>query len=130
VDYGSIVFVEEWTHDQWERTLVISADLRQEKIGNMRSKERFSSEHGFARLLLWDRWQPNLAYHQPAVRDSEWKDFYPPQIPLLGHGLKPYLTPAHAVNDWVFGSTILRAWAMSSESMVLGDSFCPICARR
>lgn len=37
-----------------------------------------------------------------AVRDSEWKDYYPAQTPLLGYGLKPYLTPAHAVNHWVF----------------------------
>jgi len=37
------------------------------------------------------------------VKDSEWREFYPPQIPLLGYDLKPFLTPAHAVNEWVFG---------------------------
>ena len=104
VDYGSIVFAEEWAHDQWEAHTRLSRLISgQEKIGGMRS--RTSS------LRAWHREtfalgsvaaRPGVS---PAhvVRDSEWKDYYPAQTPLLGYGLKPYLTPAHAVNHWVFG---------------------------
>lgn len=104
VDYGPIVFVEEWAHDQWEAHARLSRLISgQEKIGRYEIKGLFPQSTAQRDFYFGIDGSPTWRVSSHIVRDSEWKDFYPPQVPLLGYGLKPYLTSAHAVNDWVFG---------------------------
>lgn len=104
VDYGSIVFVEEWAHDQWEAHTRLSRLISgQEKMGGHEIKNVFPQSTASRDFYFGIGGSPTWRITSHAVKDSEWKDFYPPQIPLLGYGLKPYLSPAHAVNHWVFG---------------------------
>ncbi len=104
VDYGPVVFAEEWAHDQWEAHARLSRLVSgQEKMGGHDIKNVFPQStasrdfyHGIGGSPTW-----RITSH--LVKDSEWKDYYPLQTPLLGYGLTPYLTLAHAVNHWVFG---------------------------
>jgi hypothetical protein len=104
VDYGSILFVEEWAHDQWEAHARLSRLISgQEKIGGRDIKDVFPQSTASRDFYFGIGGSPTWRITSHVVRDSQWKDYYPPQIPLLGYGLKPYLTPAHAINHWVFG---------------------------
>ena len=104
VDYGSIVFAEEWVQDQWEAHARLSRLISgQEKIGGHEIKNVFPQSTVSRDFYFGIGGSPTWRIRSNVVRDSSWKEFYPPQIPLLGHELKPYLSPAHAVNDWVFG---------------------------
>jgi hypothetical protein len=104
VDYGPIVFVEEWAHDQWEAHTRLSRLISgQEKIGGHEIKNVFPQGTASRDFYFGIGGSPTWRITSHVVRDSEWKDYYPAQTPLLGYGLRPYLTPAHAVNHWVFG---------------------------
>jgi Putative DNA-binding domain len=104
VDYGSIVFVEEWTEDQWEAHGRLSRLISgQERIGDHDVKYMFPQSNVSRDFYFGVGGSPTWRITSHMVKDSEWREFYPAQIPLLGYDLKPFVTPAHAVNEWVFG---------------------------
>lgn len=104
MDYGPIVLVEEWTGDQWEAHGRFSRLISgQEKIGGHEIKHVFPQSTASRNFYSGVGGCPTWSVTSHIVKDSEWKEFYSPQVPLLGYDLKPYLTPAHAVNEWVFG---------------------------
>jgi hypothetical protein len=104
VDYGSIVFVEEWIEDQSEALSRLSRLISgQEKIGRREVKNTFPQSNVSRDFYFGVGGSPTWRITSHIVKDSDWKEFYPPQTPLLGYDLKPFLTPAHAANELVFG---------------------------
>lgn len=102
-DYGSIVFTEEWVHDQGEACTRLSRLVSgQEKIGGHEIKEVFQNSTVSRDFYYGIGGNPTWRITSNVQRGEPWQEFYnPPQIPLLAYGLAPYTTPAHAVNDWV-----------------------------
>jgi len=104
VDYGSIVFVGDWTDDQWKAHSRLSRLLSgQEKVGGYEINYVFPQSNVARDFYFGVGGCPTWRITSHIIRDSVWKEFYPPQVPLLAHNLKPFLTPAHAVNQWIFG---------------------------
>lgn len=103
-DYGSLLFVEEWVRDQSDAHARLSRLLSGEgNVGGHEIRHIFQQSFASRDFYSGIGGHPTWRIITQIQRDANWKDLYLPQSPILAYGMRPYASPAHAVNDWVFG---------------------------
>lgn len=107
-DYGRVIFLEHWCQDQsaafdlFSKLLLGQAEFDGYKVQGTFSQSRWERHtYPIGGDEFASGWKLISSLDQ--VRDTNDFQTHLGQGPLLGYGLRPYLGPAQAIAEWIFG---------------------------